>query len=379
MSFPLPIPAPLREAARPGTGVLVALSGGVDSSVALALLDHLGCEIHAVTFKNFCYGDEGDSAGRSCCSLEAIEEARRVAERFGARHWVADVSEGFRSYVIDPFVAEYSDGRTPNPCLACNALVRFPALLQRAQQLDLERVATGHYARVEPLVGGGCLRRGLDPEKDQAYFLYRLGRELLPRILFPLGWYRKSEVREAARILALPTADRRESQEVCFVPGGDRSFLFPRDPGLETGEIVDREGKVLGEHGGLIHYTVGQRRGLGIAAPEALYVLALDQERNRLVVGPRRELAVRRVICDGFVAMVADFPGTGPPSGVEGPWLARIRYRHAGTPVAAWSREDGNLSVVLARPASGVAPGQSLVLYRDDLVLGGGRIVATAA
>ena len=379
MSFPLPIPAPLREAVRPGTGVLVALSGGVDSSVALAVLDHLGCEIHAVTFKNFCYGDEGDSSGRSCCSREAIEEARRVAERFGARHWVADVSESFRSCVIDPFVAEYSDGRTPNPCLACNALVRFPALVQRAEQLDLERVATGHYARVEPLAGGACLRRGLDPEKDQAYFLYRLGRELLPRVLFPLGWYRKVEVREAARALVLPTADRCESQEICFVPGGDRSFLFPADVGIEAGEIVDREGMVLGKHGGLIHYTVGQRRGLGIAAPEPLYVLALDREQNRVVVGPRRELAVRRVICDSFVATVADFPGTGPPSGVEGSWLARIRYRHAGTPVAGWSRQDGDLSVVLARPANGVAPGQSLVLYQDDLVLGGGRIVATAA
>ncbi len=379
MPFPLPIPAPLREAARPGTGVLIALSGGVDSSVALALLDHLGCEVHAVTFKNFCYGEEGDSAGKSCCSREAVAEARRVADRFGVRHWVADVSATFRTRVIDPFVAEYAAGHTPNPCLSCNALVRFPALVQRADQLGLELVATGHYARTESLAGEVCLRRGLDPEKDQAYFLYRLGRELLPRVLFPLGWYCKAQVREAARALELPTAERRESQEICFVPGGDRSFLFAAEAGGGPGEIVDREGRVLGEHAGLIHYTVGQRRGLGIAAPEPRYVLALDRKRNRLVVGPRRELAVRRVICDDFTAAVADFPGTGPPIGVEGPWLARIRYRHAGTPVAAWSRQDGDLSVVLARPASGVAPGQSLVLYRDDLVLGGARIVETAA
>jgi tRNA-specific 2-thiouridylase len=377
MSFPLSIPAPLREAARPGTGVLIALSGGVDSSVALALLHHLGCEIHAVTFKNFCYGEGGDAKGRSCCSQEAIEDARRIADRFGVRHWVADVSEMFRTRVIDPFVAEYTAGRTPNPCLACNALVRFPALVQRADQLDLNMVATGHYARVERLAGEVRLRRGLDPDKDQAYFLYRIGRKLLPRIIFPLGWYRKAEVREAARILELPTAARRESQEICFVPTGDRSFLFAADTAYGPGEIVDREGKILGKHGGLVHYTVGQRRGLGIAAPEPLYVLALDRERNRLVVGPRRDLAVHRVICDGFAAAVADFPGTGPPVGVEGPWVARIRYRHAGAPVAAWSRQDGDLSVDLARPACGVAPGQSLVLYRDDLVLGGARIIET--
>jgi tRNA-specific 2-thiouridylase len=197
-------------------------------------------------------------------------------------------------------------------------------------------------------------------------------------VVFPLGWYRKSDVRAAAAALGLPTASRHESQEICFVPGGDRSFLFAEGGDAGPGAITDRTGRVLGEHRGLIHYTVGQRRGLGIAAAEPLYVLALDRERNRLVVGSEAELDVRRVRCDAFAAAVPDFPDAGPPADVEGSWVARIRYRHAGAPVAAWTRRDGALVVDLASPARGVAPGQSLVLYRDDLVLGGGRIVETA-
>jgi tRNA-specific 2-thiouridylase len=364
--------------------VLVALSGGVDSSVALAMLSHLGCEVHAVTFKNFCYGEADTAAGgtRACCSLESIEAARHIAQSFGARHWVTDVTTAFQERVIEPFRREYSAGRTLNPCLACNAEVRFPHLVHLARQLGLARVATGHYARLAPeqaMSGELSLQRGLDSAKDQAYFLYRVDRSLWPEIVFPLGWYRKDEVRAAARTLGLSVAERPESQDVCFVPEADRAFLFTaEDEAAQPGDIVSNQGQILGRHRGLIHYTVGQRRGLGIAAAAPLYVLALDRERNCLVVGPERELAARRVTCDQVVATITDFPATGPPSGVKGNWIARIRHRHAGTSVASWSLAEGELVVTLAEPARAVAPGQSLVLYRDDLVLGGGRIRVAA-
>lgn len=381
MTFPLEIPPELRAAVAPGTGVLLALSGGVDSSVALAVLRHLGADVTAVTFKNFCYGDAETAAGpaalaRSCCSLEAVADARRVAARLGAPHWVADVSDLFGREVIAPFVSEYAAGRTPNPCQACNARVRFPELVRLADRLGCALVATGHYARCVREDGGARLRRGLDPAKDQAYFLYGVGRELLPRVVFPLGWAAKAQVRAAAAALGLPVAAKRESQEICFVPENDRAFLFAPAQ-AEPGDIVDRQGRVLGRHRGLVHYTVGQRRGLGVAAAEPLYVLALEPERNRLVVGPARELGALRVACDRFVAAVDDLPPAGPPP-ADGPWLARIRHRHAGAPVTGWRIEGERLAVELAAPARGVAPGQALVLYRDDLVLGGGRIVAAA-
>lgn len=379
MTFPLPIPPALRQGVPPGARVLLALSGGVDSAVALAMLCELGCDVTAVTFKNFCLGDagpDGVDGERSCCSLEATEDARRVADRFGARHWVHDVATAFRAEVIAPFVTEYVAGRTPNPCLACNARVRFPELVRLADRIACAFVATGHYARREG--GGGVARllRGVDRDKDQSYFLYRIGPALLARTLFPLGWVTKAQVREAARALGLPVAEKAESQEICFVPDDDRAYLFAGGPAVAAGEIVDREGRVLGAHRGLAHYTVGQRRGLGVAAADPLYVLALDATRNRVVVGPAAALAVREIVCDDVVATADGLPVEGPPSGRE--CVARIRHRHAGVAVAGWRRRADRLEVSLAAAARGVAPGQALVLYDGDLVLGGGRIVLTA-
>ncbi len=379
MDFPLPIPPALRLAVPTGTRVLLALSGGVDSAVALAVLCHLGCEVTAVTFKNFCLGEagpEGADGERSCCSLEAAEDARRVAAILGARHWVHDVAPLFRDEVIAPFVAEYAAGRTPNPCLACNARVRFPELIRLADQLGLALVATGHFARREGGSGEARLRCGLDRDKDQSYFLYRLEQPLLARALFPLGWATKAQVRDAARALGLPVATKAESQEICFVPGDDRAFLFAGGVAAAAGEIVDREGRVVGVHRGLAHYTVGQRRGLGVAAAQPLYVLAIDAPRNRVVIGPEEALVVREVVCDDVVETSGPLPAAGPPAGRA--CVARIRHRHAGVRVAGWRRGEGRLDVTLAEPARGVAPGQALVLYEDDLVLGGGRIVGTA-
>lgn len=378
MAFPMPIPTDLRRAVTPGAGVLLALSGGVDSALSLAMLAELGADVLTVTFKNFCYGPDADPAGKSCCSLDAIEDARALAARFGARHWVTDVSEQFQAQVITPFVQEYEAARTPNPCLACNSQVRFPHLVRLADQAGCRFVATGHYARTAPVGEAGCrLLRGVDRAKDQAYFLSHVPAAVLPRVLFPLGGAHKDEVRAAAAALGLAVARKPESQEICFVPTGDRSFLFDAaSPLAQPGEIIDRAGRVLGTHRGLLHYTVGQRRGLQVAAARPLYVLDLDPGTNRLVVGFQEDLAVTRLCADGFRPATADFPAAGPPAG-DGTWTAQIRHRHAGAPVRRWQWEpDGRLEVELAAPVQGAAPGQGLVLFAGDMVIGGGRLVA---
>lgn len=379
MTFPLDIPDPLRRRMPPGTGVLLGLSGGVDSAVTLALLRSLDCDVQCVTFKNFCYGEDTvDLTARSCCSLEAIDEARRLARSHGATHWVGDVEEPFRREVIEPFVADYAAARTPNPCLDCNGTVRFPELVRLADRQGCALAATGHYARVDFREGTARLLRGRDPAKDQSYFLHRVGRDLLPRLVFPLGRYTKDEVRHAARELGLSVAEKRDSQEICFVPDGDRSFLFGNGAGTAHGEIVDTTGQVLGRHRGLVHYTVGQRRGLGVAAPEPLYVVALEPATNRLVVGPRSAVATTFLVADDFVTLVDGLADRGR-EWCNGPVTARIRHRHGGTPVASWRRVGATWEIELAESVDGGAPGQGLVLYGGpggETVLGGGRIRA---
>jgi tRNA-specific 2-thiouridylase len=377
MSCPLPIHRDLRRVLPPGSSVLLALSGGVDSAVSLAVLRALECEVLTVTFKNFCYSDDQDPGDKACCSLDAIDAARALAHAHGARHWVHDVSAPFATQVIEPFVAEYRAARTPNPCLACNSTVRFPELVRLADQQGCRLVATGHYARTRPDGNGGAeLWRGVDPEKDQSYFLSQVPRDLWSRTVFPLGWSTKTEVRAAARALGLPVADKPESQEICFVPDGDRSFLFADDEAPRPGSILDTAGRVLGEHRGLVHYTVGQRRGVGIAGGDPLYVVALDAEQNRLVVGTREQLAVTRLVADGFAPAVVDFPDEGPPP-EGGPWLVRVRHRHRGVGVARWRRDGDTLMVDLAEPLHGAAPGQGLTLDDGERVLGAGRLLAT--
>ncbi len=379
MSFPLEIPEPLRSALPPGTGVLLGISGGVDSALALAVLQELGCDVQCVTFKNFCYSEEDiDPGEQSCCSLDAIDDARQLARRFGATHWVHGVEETFRQQVIDPFIKDYNAALTPNPCLACNADVRFPEFVRLARRQGCRFAATGHYARIDHSEEGGRLLKGKDPTKDQSYFLHGVAPALFNELIFPLGWWDKTDVRRAAADLGIPMAEKRDSQEICFVPDGDRTFLFGDESASQPGEIVDRQGKILGTHKGLIQYTVGQRRGLGIAAPEPLYVLSLDLSSNRLVVGRRQELAVLGVLADGFVPAVPDFPHVGPEPGK--PVHARLRHRHEGALVKSWTlAPDGALKVELAEPVDGAAPGQGLVFYQDDLVLGGGRIVGSFA
>lgn len=388
MTFPLDIPGPVRRALPPGTGVLLGISGGVDSAVTLALLASLGCEVQCVTFKNVCFAEGDEPPGTACCSLDAIEDARAQARAWGASHWVRNIEEPFTAGVIGPFLQEYAAGRTPNPCLHCNSDVRFPELVRLAERQGCAAAATGHYARIERSGDGPArLLRGLDPQKDQSYFLHRLDPGLLGSLVFPLGWYTKAQVRAAAAELGIAVADKPDSVEICFVPDGDRTAVFAGltaagEPATVPGDIVDAEGRVLGRHRGLIHYTVGQRKGLGIAAPNPLYVVALDVAERRLIVGEKAALAVTSLQGDRFHALVEDLPArweAGQPLPVAGKepadMVLRIRHRHPGAAVRSWRLDGDRLAVDLARPADGAAPGQGMVLYAGDLVLGGARIL----
>ena len=350
--------------------VVVAMSGGVDSSVAASLVVERGDEAIGVTM---------NLAGSSsrCCSLEDADDARRVADRLGMRFYVANYRERFQREVIEEFADAYLTGRTPIPCVACNQRFKFEYLLERARVFGAEAVASGHYARVDrdPATGLFQLRRAVDAHKDQTYFLFGLSQAQLAAVEFPLGELTKGEVRERARQLGLVTAEKPESQEICFVPDGDYARVVERvrPDGLPgEGEIVDGEGRVLGRHRGIHHYTVGQRRGLGIAAEERLYVTALDAERNRVVVGGERalEVPVARVERVRWIA------GVPPPAGARA--QVRIRHQHAGA-AAQLEPGDGATLVRFDAPVRAVAPGQAAVFYDGDVVLGGGWIAGATA
>ena len=274
--------------------VLVAMSGGVDSSVAAALLVEEGHEVVGVTMKTFCYSETPDS-GKTCCGLDGIVDARRVATALGIPHYVFDVEEDFTRDVIDDFVREYARGRTPNPCVRCNSNTKFRDLLDRGEALGCDRIATGHYVRMSGEPEAPSLLRGLDGDKDQSYFLWGLPPAMLPKLLFPLGELTKSQVRARARTLELATAEKPESQEICFVPSGNYRDLLEKKlpephPALRPGPIVRMDGTVVGEHQGYAGFTVGQRRGLGGGFPEPLFVLEVRPETREVVVGTADEL-----------------------------------------------------------------------------------------
>ncbi len=350
--------------------VLVAMSGGVDSSVAAALLVEEGHEVIGVTMKTFCYSEE-PGHGKTCCGLDGIADARRVAVTLGIPHYVFDVEEDFTRDVIDDFVTEYARGRTPNPCVRCNANTKFRDLLARGRLLECDAIASGHYARMDHSPAGSRLLRGLDLRKDQAYFLWGLPRDMLPLLRFPLGSMTKPEVRERARSLALATADKPESQEICFVPTGDYRDLLtkklgPVHPALEPGAIVDRAGNVLGEHRGYAGFTVGQRKGLGGGFSEPLFVLEIRPESREVVVGTREELSSGDVEI-GELNWLVEPPSPGRHVRVQ------LRYR-APDVGARIVRSDERLVLELAEPQRAVTPGQSAVVFDGPRVLGGGRI-----
>lgn len=366
---------------RPGR-ILVAMSGGVDSSVTAALLVEDGFDVVGVTMKTFCYS-ETEGHARSCCGLEGISDARRVADTLGIPHYVFDVEDAFTRDVVDDFVSEYARGRTPNPCVRCNSTTKIPDLLDRGRAFGCDGIATGHYVRSEHRQDGTtALYRGADPDKDQAYFLWGLPRSVLPRLHFPLGRLAKVEVREKARELGLVTADKPESQEICFVPTGDyRDFLAKelpeRSPALEPGSLVTRDGSVVGTHDGYAGFTVGQRRGFGGGFPEAMYVLEIRPETREVVIGPREALYSHRVIIEN-PNWLAEPPEVGDSVAVQirhgaEPAPARVVTRPAADSGDGGSR-DGMLVLDLETPQRAVTPGQSGVVFRADRLLGGGRI-----
>jgi tRNA-specific 2-thiouridylase len=352
----------------PGASVLVAMSGGVDSSVAALLLSRAGFKAVGLTMKNYCYGGE-DVPDRSCCSIEAAEDARRECDRIGIPHRVADVEKFFTREVIDNFVSEYRSARTPNPCARCNTIVRFQTLIEHADKLGIEYVATGHYARVFARDDGRrFVARAVNRGKDQSYFLSGVRGEILGRILFPLGSLGKDEVRAEARGASMAVAEKAESQEVCFVPeGGVRTFLEKRGVVFAPGNIENMKGEVIGAHSGVSEFTVGQRRHIGVATGAPRYVVRIDGQRNVLVVGSAEDLLARDARCE--IEWL-------DPSVIEDPrgLTAQIRYRHPGAAVARLAAEGEKGRIEFEEPQRAVCPGQTIALYRGDIVVGSGVI-----
>jgi tRNA-uridine 2-sulfurtransferase len=350
--------------------VLAALSGGVDSAVAAALLVEAGYEVIAISML-LAGNVEGHDGG--CCSIDDFQDARRVAEQLGIPYYVLNLKDAFRSRVIDVFTSEYLHGRTPNPCLLCNRDLKFDLLWQRARELDAHFVATGHYARVtyDRQSDSYQLLRGTDQRKDQSYFLFTLSQAQLARTLFPVGHLTKNEVRDKARTLGLRVAEKPESQDICFVPDGDYARFIEQRLSAEQvkgGEIVDDNGQVLGTHDGIHRFTVGQRRGLGIGGlAEPRYVTHLDAQSGRVVVATKDRLGARGLLAKE-VNWIAGAQTEATKAGVK------IRYRHPALPARITPQEDGKAVVWFDTFSPAVTPGQAAVFYDGERVLGGGWI-----
>jgi tRNA-specific 2-thiouridylase len=353
------------------TRVVVGMSGGVDSSVAAAILQQQGYDVVGITLKVWpqeCIARAEDK----CCGPQAVTDARNVCHNLGIPFYLDDAAEVFQKEVIAYFVGEYQAGRTPNPCVVCNDKLKFGALLRRARQLGAEFVATGHYARVEMSPDGQrrWLKRGRDLGKDQSYFLFSLSQEQLAHALMPLGELTKAETRALARQTGLKTAEKQESMEICFVPDNDYSKFLTTAAGVpkHRGEIVNLQGQTLGHHNGIEFYTIGQRKGLGVAAGKPLYVVELDPVNNRVVVGVLADLERDRFQVERCNWIKCDSP--------QAPFeaTAQIRYKHRGAPATVTPLPDGGAKVQLHTPQRAVTPGQACVFYEGEMVIGGGWI-----
>ncbi len=346
------------------------MSGGVDSSATAALLLQQGYDVVGITLKLWPQ-DCVSRAEDKCCGPQAVTDARSVCHKLGIPYYLIDESDEFQSKVIRYFADEYKAGRTPNPCVMCNQNLKFGRLIERADQLGAEYIATGHFARVETDGNGRVLlRRGVDPRKDQSYFLFSLRQEQLARAMFPLGEKTKSDTRDVARECRLKTADKEESMEICFVPDNDYGRFLEQSKLVQRheGDIVNVHGQVLGHHAGIEFYTIGQRKGLGISWPKPLYVVELDAEKNRVVVGDKSGLSREKFMVDRCNWIPFDAPNQ--PLEVS----AKIRYNHQGTPATVTPIGNGRANVQLHAPQRAITPGQAAVFYQDDLVLGGGWI-----
>ena len=347
--------------------VLVAMSGGVDSSVAAAMLVDQGYDVIGATMKLFCYGD--DVPDRPCCSLDSINDARRVCEGLGVPHYVLNLESAFGHDVVDNFVAEYAAGRTPIPCVRCNTFTKFRDLLNKADALDAGWIATGHYART----AHGELLRGQDPSKDQSYFLWGIDRSVVRRMLLPVGEMTKPETRARARALGLQVvAEKVESQDICFVPDGDHSKVIARKlgadtPSLSRGPVVLTDGRVVGEHDGYARFTVGQRRGVPGGFAEPMYVVAIRPSDRAVVIGPREALLGRGVVAREMNWLV-------DPLSLGSRVAIQVRHRAPAVAAEIVRLDGGEIELALEAPVAAITPGQSLVLYDGDRVLGGGII-----
>lgn len=354
--------------------VLVAMSGGLDSSVVALMLHNEGYEVIGITMKTWDYATSGGSKRTTgCCSLDDINDARQLAVNCGFPHYILDIRAEFGDFIIDNFVEEYLAGRTPNPCVLCNTHIKWDALLKRADKLGCKYIATGHYAQVRQENGRYVVSKGLDETKDQSYVLWGLSQESLARTIFPLGKYHKSEIRQLALDSGYTElAKKSESYEICFVPDNDyRGFLKRKDPGLEErvkdGNFVNREGKVLGKHEGYPFYTIGQRKGLEIALGHPMYVTEIIPETNTVVLGEKEELEKREML----VKKVNMIKYASLPEGFEA--LTKIRYKDKGM-MSSLTHEGDLLKVEFYNNVSAIAPGQSAVFYEGNDLLGGGFI-----
>ncbi len=347
------------------------MSGGVDSSVAAALMTREGHEVIGVTLKLW-EGPGGEAPTHGCCTVSDSEDARRVAARLDIPYYVFDYTGDFADAVVDPFIDDYLNGRTPNPCVECNRSIKFSTLLEETERLDCDLLVTGHYARVSREGGRWRLRRGVDPDKDQSYVLHMMGQEELSRTRFPVGEMTKPETRRIAADLGLRNADKRDSYEICFVQGDYRDFIAREAPeARQPGRIVDTDNKTLGEHRGVINFTVGQRRGLGVAVGEPRYVVELDPHTSTVVIGSARQLQARAI----EVEQVSWVDGAPPrDDGSESLVQIRAHGDPVGATVAVAGPRGDRMMVSFAKPERGAAPGQAAVIYRGDEVLGGGAI-----
>lgn len=353
--------------------VVVGMSGGVDSSVCAYLLKEQGYDVIGVTMQIWQDDDRCDiKDDGACCGLSAVNDARRVAEQIGIPYYVMNFKKEFKDNVMDYFVDEYINGRTPNPCIACNRYVKWEALLKRSLDIGADYIATGHYSRVEKLPNGRySIKKSITDAKDQTYALYNLTQEQLSHTLMPVGSYTKDQIREIAQKIGLNVASKPDSQDICFVPDNDYAGYLEKFAGVEPkeGNFVTKDGTVIGRHKGIIHYTIGQRKGLGLSMGHPVFVVAIRPETNEVVIGENEDLFTRRIVANNFNFMSVDDIDS------EVRLVGKIRYSHKGAPCVVKKIDNGLVECMFDEPQRAPTPGQALVLYDGDYVFGGGTIL----